>query len=501
MRGPRTRRRHLDSELRRGWQQRRHYPDHMGNLVVLEEDFDPSDRDPEPGEQLAIQVYSTVPLDADHTDLRDYLLGSWSTEDPKPLFEIYSYCPPDVFACIEHNRREIAYRKLQHVMLGTSNPGPLIPMIFKQGHRFPVGGCILLNSHSYRLGHNADEEDYEAIGPGPDWAYFNRYFNHCRTAINKASRVAPSGPCPELYPEGFEMEISRFRRHEMLDQHIVLDVYGNREGFGPGRPFMRYGLEVDEGEPPESPQPSERHIQKQLDKQLTDGNFAVEPAFRLSKGDDSSVTITNTVDDGEPDLKYLLYAPFLSHLRDDSVLALLETTARLFTAALLANLPPAKTLHLEFRIPASADWSAILPAHRDALSSHDDGDNFSIGALHTLSLDDNDPNQPPAPYRVFPQERSDRGHYAAWRMLKFPYRVFAVVLDRPDFVNRPGVCFYMTDYDDSNDPDISDCLDTHVLRSAGMPEVARRLAMLAVEEEQNGVTETRQLLTDEPIDY
>ena len=491
---PRTRR--DPNRPRPQWKQRRHYSDHLGNPVVLEEYIKPNE-DPEPGDQLAIQVYSTVPLDEDHKALREYLLSSWATENPKPLFEIYSYYPSNAFACIEHHRREIAYRKLQHIILGTPDPAPLIPLQFHAGYKSPIGCCILLNSHSYRLGYNTDDEAYEAAGQAPDWLYFNRTFGQCLATVDKASRISSAQP-RELYPEAFEMEIMHVRCQDTIGNHLMLNIFGNRDGFGPGRRFIRYGIDVREGDPPEPTPPSEEEIRGHLDQQLTDGNFVLEPAFRLSHGDDPSVTVTNTLDGAEPDLQYLLYAPFLSHLRGDSAEALLESTARLFTAALVAHLPPAKTLHLELRIPASDAWSAILPAHRDALRRHGDGDTFPIGALYTLTSDHTDPNRAPAPHRISPQRRSD-GLATALMMLREPYRVFAVVLDKARFVREAGVCFYMTDYDESKEPDRDDvsCPNTQVWRSAGMSEVARRLAMLAVEEEQNGVEETRHLLPPE----
>ncbi|KAL4778827.1 hypothetical protein BJX76DRAFT_362344 [Aspergillus varians] len=95
------------------WQQVYHYSDHLGHPVVLEEYVQP-DWDPEPIHRVPIQVYSTAPLDQDHDKLCDYLLNSFNDEEMIPSFEVYSYCPPDSFACIEHQRCEIAYRKQQH---------------------------------------------------------------------------------------------------------------------------------------------------------------------------------------------------------------------------------------------------------------------------------------------------------------------------------------------------------------------------------------------------
>ncbi|PLN83777.1 hypothetical protein BDW42DRAFT_164074 [Aspergillus taichungensis] len=494
----RPRRRRNSNEPRPQWQQRRQYDDHLGNPVVLEEYITPN-VDPEPSEQVAIQVYSTVPLDEDHTALRDYLLSSWSFEGPKPLFEIYSYCPSDAFACVEHNRREIAFRKHQHSMLSTSNPPPLIPYFFHWRYESPVGCCVLINSHSYRLGYITDEEAYRAAGPAPDWLAFNRTFTHTLATVDTAQRVSAAQPSSfgprELYPEAFEMDFMRIRRQETIGQHTVLNVFGNRKGFGSDKRFLHYGLDTYEGEPAESAPPSEEHIQQQLDQQLADSNLTLDETFRVSHRDSSTVVVSNTPDDAAPNLQYLLYVPFLSHLgADDQAAALLEKTARLFTAAVVYNLSPLETLHLEFRIPPSPSWSAILPAYDDTLRDHDalrheEGENSPIGARHTIP-----PSEHPA--RVSPQRRSDR-LVTAQAMLKDPYRVFAVVLDKPAFVREPGVCFYMTDYDDSNEPDPEDpsSPDTQVWRSAGMAQVARRLAMLAVEEGRNGV-ETREFLDE-----
>ena len=61
--------------------------------------------------------------------------------------------------------------------------------------------------------------------------------------------------------------------------------------------------------------------------------------------------------------------------------------------------------------------------------------------------------------------------------------MFAVVLDRANFVSQAGVYFYMANLDPLNDtdPDLEVCSDdTQVWRGVGMSEVARRLAMLAV---------------------
>ncbi|CRL18261.1 unnamed protein product [Penicillium camemberti] len=116
------------------WQQVRTYVDHLGHRVVLEQYVTP-DYEPEPEHVISIQVYSLVPLDDDHTNLR-YLMQSFWDNEVKPLFEIYSYYPPGDFACIKPNCIEIARRKQQH-RSGVENLLPLIPQFI------PIDWAIL----------------------------------------------------------------------------------------------------------------------------------------------------------------------------------------------------------------------------------------------------------------------------------------------------------------------------------------------------------------------
>ncbi|KAF9888569.1 hypothetical protein FE257_008501 [Aspergillus nanangensis] len=474
------------------WQQRRQYPDHLGHPVVLEEYIEPG-WTPEPVHQVAIQVYSTIPLDTDHTQLRDYLLNSFYNDKVKPLFEIYSYCPPDAFACIEHHRREIAHRKQQHT-LGTEDPPPLIPQFFHSSYESPIGCCILLHSHSYRLGYTEDDDAYTEAGAAPDWLYFNRVFPNSRSNIDQVHRVdsatadAGSGP-RELYPEAFDTEVRHVRNQREIGQRIMQDIFQNACGFDEGQNSLHYAMDVDEGTPSDPiPLPSGR-IRQQLDQQFIRGRFDFPPLFTISQKD-WPITTTNVSGGADPDLQYLVFASFLSHITEFAPLRIWKT-ASLFTTALMRHLPPGKTFHLEFHIPKSSDWSAILDAHNKALSHHEGG--FAVGALYTLPSGD----ESPTPRRVFPQTRSDS--VVTTRSLEKHYGVFAVVLDKPNFVTDAGVCFYMDDYDDSNESgsDSSEFPDIQIWRSAGMREVVRRLAMLAVGETLNGATETRTLLLDD----
>ncbi|KAJ5984509.1 hypothetical protein N7481_006608 [Penicillium waksmanii] len=82
------------------WQQVHTYNDHLGHRVVLEQFVEP-DFPPDPKHLIPIQVYSLVPLDDDHHQmLQEYMMGYFNNEELKPLFEIYSYFPPDQFPCL-----------------------------------------------------------------------------------------------------------------------------------------------------------------------------------------------------------------------------------------------------------------------------------------------------------------------------------------------------------------------------------------------------------------
>ncbi|KAJ5650200.1 uncharacterized protein N7484_003923 [Penicillium longicatenatum] len=59
---------------------------------------------------IAIQIYTTVPLDSDSDHeliTLCHYLASGIDHGPNVSFEIYATPQPDIFACVEHQRREI----------------------------------------------------------------------------------------------------------------------------------------------------------------------------------------------------------------------------------------------------------------------------------------------------------------------------------------------------------------------------------------------------------
>lgn len=461
--------------LRGGWQQVCHYKDHLGHPVVLEEYVRPHN-EPDPEHLVPIQIYSLVPLDPDHEKLRDYLLGAFWDDEVMPLFEIYSYCPPDSFACIDHNRREIAFRKRQH-RSGVENAPGLIPQFFRGifDNEPPIGRCVLLRSHSYHL----DQHDEGASAEGPDVLNFTRTFSSTRSDADDAQIL--DYPPEESYLESFELSTERITLREYVDQLVVLDIFFNSGQGGE----LHFGMDTDEGTPPDQPLPSEEEIRTQLSQQTAVGRFTLDSSVHVTQ-DGGIVTVANTPKGAEADLQYLICTPFLSHLDNTPTTPLLESTARLFSSVLQFHLPTPKTMNLKFSIPESHSnpWSGIRAAHDAVLTSQ--STEFAPGALHKFAVND---GEPAALHRVTPKNELD-SVAGAQATVGHPCGVFAVVLDRANFVGEAGVYFYIADYGDDELSTVeSRSDDTEIRRCVGIAEAARRLAMLAVEEAARGTPE------------
>jgi hypothetical protein len=150
----------------------------------------------------------------------------------------------------------------------------------------------------------------------------------------------------------------------------------------------------------------------------------------------------------------MIYVQFLADILDP---ALLEIIGRIFTAHVLSMLASKKTVRFDFKL-SSASLSSILSFPTD----------ITVGALHS--------SEDRSERRITPLRKHDIGI--------LPNTIceqFAVVLDKPAFVTELGVLFFMNDVrpDDVRDQGWP---IAEVRRSAGMSEVARRFAMLALEE-------------------
>jgi hypothetical protein len=181
--------------------------------------------------------------------------------------------------------------------------------------------------------------------------------------------------------------------------------------------------------------------------------------------------------------KYVIYVQFLANIEQEKT-ALLETTARTFTAGIISCLAASKTIYFEFRIPGSSLSSLISAAPNG----------FDVGASYEFEVG--------SVMRALPQISRDISIHP------LPHYFFTVVLDKPAFIQEPSVLFYTLGTDPSQyiEPQTTDTV-IETRRSAGIQEAARRLAMLAVEEKINHSPrkltreEHRELLSMSPEEY
>ncbi|EEA26607.1 hypothetical protein TMatcc_005118 [Talaromyces marneffei ATCC 18224] len=385
-------------------------------------------------------------------------------------FEIYSP-QPDVFACVEHQRREIAHRK-------TTTPGegffPGIAKVVPNRSTWLLQGLLfLITSNSYREGFRAPDYEDET---GPLWVSFNRSFP-VKAKVDVRSRllwVPPTGYNPsaveesDISPEREEIMVKTCRHtyYPLKELHFVLMqsyISDDDDGFD-------YGLDDDEGDPDLLNQlPASEIIELW---QLKANSYPYDD-FPMQLAAEGPILIKPKMANGEPDLQYVIYVSF-AHISSQ-----LPSIALAFTAAIIENLPRGKTVNFEFHSASSQSLSAILASHRNVMNARP---GTAVGAYKHESQT-----------RIFPQHRQEDCPETALRERE-PYHTFFVVVDRPDFLIAPGVLFFLTDGNEVTDEwrqnvpqqmfehERNDYWPYQVWRSAGMPEVARRLAMLRKEQ-------------------
>ncbi|KAJ5956923.1 hypothetical protein N7501_011202 [Penicillium viridicatum] len=476
----------------RRWIQRE-YPDHGGNTVILGKfSYESQFYRPEEGEAYRLQVYSTTPIQPEELK-RLYAYFCFDLSWP-PFLEIYTYNPPDGLACVEHQRREIAHRKRlqaeQREGEYDESLPPLIPTMrtgFEDG--FMSGFCFLLTSKSYLQGSFQDNDH----GTGPWWISFDRSLP---SAIKKLDMIKRLDNPPNKLQAFKEWGISVNPEIRDINVNITTDQGTMRWDM---KELMRgiystYAYnQIDYGlyEPP-PPRPSEetptlQHIQEVLEQQqqqTAEVQSIDSTVLRLTWGsENNTVTVTNNSSDGECDLQYVIYVQFLAAIEQEKT-AFLETTARTFAAGIISHLPASKTIYFEFRIP-SISLSSLISAAPNG---------FEVGASHEF--------EPGSVIRALPQINRDVS------IRPIPHTFFTVVLDKPAFIQEPGVLFYIlwTDPRQYIEPQSTDTV-VETLRCAGIQEAARRLAMLAVDEKLQDCPrkltreEHRELLSLSPEEY
>jgi hypothetical protein len=450
--------------------------DHEGKQATrLRSYMSDPDAPDEANEQKSVfvfQIYHTLPLEGDIRNLVKYF-GNDTISDGRssPTWEIYDV-QPDVFACVEHQRREIAHRKQSSPT--SASPSPLIPKVVRDpfSDRRRYGFLILVDSDSYRDG----VPPTKLVDPsGPLWVHFDRRFPQKSTVDNlsrledepsMAKSVGVSLEEIEVLPEKLEMVAQRIQNTSVMTNTLssMYDMSKLEDG------SWDYGLVEDEGQPPNQTET------ETLSQQTPESSLQQD--LELSSGPGDAVHVTSKSHSAEPDLRYIIYAPFLHPAHTSNTL---ENVAKTFSSSLISHLPSGLTIHLEFQIPPSPTLSTIISQHRSLLTSRPD---FTIGALHTI--------QGQSQQRYYPCTRNES---QALFPPKERYETFAVVLDKENFWEEQGVLFVMTDggrfkplLDEQGnvawDGSESNFDEIVVLRSAGVEEVARRLGMLVLDENQ-----------------
>ncbi|KAJ5194775.1 uncharacterized protein N7498_008213 [Penicillium cinerascens] len=443
--------------------------------------------------QIAIQVYSTVPLSLDseddsedvYTSICRYLSSQISSYPSETLsYEIYAP-QPNVFACVEHQRREILHRK-------NSIPGeyffPGIAKVAPNNKNWLLQGFLLvMTSYSFR---DTFIPRYEAES-GPLWVNCNRSFP-LRAKVDLASRIE-SATTREFNPSIISVDcqvqsereelIVRKCRHvdnncRELSSLVIRsgsdDVDDNcrelsslviQSGSDVAGHQFDYGLNEDEGDPSLSNQPLAPEMIEllQIQADSLDHN-----QFDISAPSDGAVAIKSNhiATTAELDLQYIIYIAFPYKQLGLELMPI----AKAFTTAIIDSLARGKTVNFEF-FSGDQSLAATLASHRDLINSRPE---IAIGALHRGS-------------RSFPQKRHEPEiEIPSGRE---PYRTFFVILDLPDFLTGPGVLFFLTDGNEITDEAMQsrifgsidqrgDYAVYQVWRSAGMSEAAGRLAMM-----------------------
>jgi hypothetical protein len=181
--------------------------------------------------------------------------------------------------------------------------------------------------------------------------------------------------------------------------------------------------------------------------------------------------------DVSPDLRYVIYVPFVQ-LNDQD----LDTIARAFTAKLLDHLQSDKTIELHFHVPRGQTDASVLSHFRSlALQAG------SIGTL-TYLMDERD-FQRRWDLGLIEESQQRRLHPLAiepdisWNdpatLDCEPYKTFVIVIDRPDFDTAAAVRFLVADGGCPRGEErylADDYCEMKIWRAPSVRDVARRLS-------------------------
>lgn len=459
---------------------------------------------------FTFQVYVTVPLDPAQrsakrgrtvsssltaeqtllTDLIDYvgLQVASEAQRPQPLWEIYIE-QRGVFECVEHQRREIAFRKVKRM-----NPSiPPIPKVVHGPHgRDKMGFIIVIDSDHFLNGDSLTVGDDGVRGPL--WVYFDRRFPHQiswdpRFRLEADPETMASGifgppEVPTVLPEKVDATLQRIQREDEMRSNLAMIYFSSCKSSDPpslAQEMMDVGWDEDEGAPDAE---GAVYTENTL---IALHNLATKlplNEFQISTLNSTDVTISNVEGTSAPDLRYVIYVPFL---HQPGMSETLEQAAKAFTHEVTSRISGKKTISFEFCKPPSRSLSSILAAQRET----DQSENY-YGALTTFANESEErSDEGSTRVRAHPIARTEHAEENDSAKAEFePYQTFIVVLERPDFDRvGGGVLFLLADggrlkpsadreLPPSMKPVLQDYVEMELWRCAGMDEVARRLQMV-----------------------
>jgi hypothetical protein len=179
--------------------------------------------------------------------------------------------------------------------------------------------------------------------------------------------------------------------------------------------------------------------------------------FTTDSSSMTHVTVSNVKESAPPELRYVVYTPFLNQPGLD---VKLEQVAQAFTQELTSNLSKSQTFYLDFYKPEDASLSSMF-AHYKNLEDPEGQLGILMTSEETLDSE--------KPIRTLP---------TAWWELEGvdPYRTFIVFIEGADFIQQKGkVLFLLTDGGRVHAAEPEDYIEVHVVRIVDMGEVTRRL--------------------------
>lgn len=276
---------------------------------------------------FCFQIYSTVPLDLEGTNNEAYMATQYErlkdsdnarelisylahmmandAQRTEPVWEVYAP-QADVFACIEHQKREIAYRKARRDDPRTF----LVPKLALRAYESRKSGFLfVINSLNYQGSRQRSQDEVDANGPL--WVWFDRRFSDATAAeqhLRWRNDPKPTYFADEknvLLPEKEEVRVRRVQRPSGMPHdlrcHYELSCYGG--GDGEADLEADFALEVEEG--------GRGGVDPGAELRLIEDLQGLSIPHLHTEIVEGGIVVSNHSAAEEPALRYIIYVPLL----------------------------------------------------------------------------------------------------------------------------------------------------------------------------------------------